>query len=150
MRWLRYCVAHPLTGRYATQQKRSFKVEKIIDQLVSQGYEVSGSNSRIRVKIGGFAGKATIRNNHYSNTFVVSSHTWIQLLSLTLVFSSIMSSLYSQWGQPELSGSVWFGLSVGIPIIIVGYVSAIISEIQLQPIRQVVRMANSQLSSPIA
>ncbi|HDY7648876.1 hypothetical protein [Vibrio vulnificus] len=125
-------------------------MEKIIDQLVSQGYEVSGSNSIIRVKIGGLAGKATIRKNHYSNTFVVSSHTWIQLLSLTLVFSSIMSSLYSQWSQPELSKSIWFGLSVGIPVIIIGYVSAIISEIQLQPIRQVVRMANSQLSSPIA
>ncbi|EPO2288612.1 hypothetical protein ACT7JZ_004557 [Vibrio parahaemolyticus] len=132
-------------------------MEEIIDQLVSQGYEISGSNSKIRVKnskirvkIGGFAGKATISKNHYSSTFVVSSHTWIQLLSLTLIFSSIMSSLYSQWGQPELSGSVWFGLSVGIPVIVVGYVSAIISEIQLQPIRQVVRMANSRLSSPIA
>ena len=57
-------------------------MEEIIDQLVAQGYEVSGSNSSIRVKM--------------------------------------------------------------------GFVSAIIAEIHLQPVRQIVRMANSKLSSPVA
>jgi len=31
-----------------------------------------------------------------------------------------------------------------------GFVSAIIAEIHLQPVRQIVRMANSKLSSPVA
>ncbi|EGU17565.1 hypothetical protein SX4_2342 [Vibrio mimicus SX-4] len=45
---------------------------------------------------------------------------------------------------------MWFSFSVGIPVVITGFVSAIIAEIQLQPIRQIVRMANSKLSLPVA
>ncbi|AYO04183.1 hypothetical protein ACPSLY_06915 [Vibrio parahaemolyticus] len=125
-------------------------MEEIIDQLVAQGYEVSGSNSSIRVKIGALTGKAIIRKNAYSNTFVVSTHTWTQLIALTLALFSILSSLFSQWGQPELSGAMWFSFSVGIPVVIMGFVSAIIAEIHLQPVCQIVRMANSKLSSPVA
>ncbi|OCP52740.1 hypothetical protein AKH05_22975 [Vibrio parahaemolyticus] len=125
-------------------------MEEIIDQLVAQGYEVSGSNSSIRVKMGALMGKAIIRKSAYSNTFVVSTHTWTQLMALTLALFSILSSLFSQWGQPELSGAMWFSFSVGIPVVIMGFVSAIIAEIHLQPVRQIVRMANSKLSSPVA
>ncbi|HHX8522958.1 TPA: hypothetical protein ACVO3F_004546 [Vibrio diabolicus] len=125
-------------------------MEEIIDQLVAQGYEVSGSNSSIRVKMGALTGKVIIRKSAYSNTFVVSTHTWTQLIALTLALFSILSSLYSQWGQPELSGAMWFSFSVGIPVVIMGFVSAIIAEIHLQPVRQIVRMANSKLSSPVA
>ncbi|EJL6960909.1 hypothetical protein NMT32_003525 [Vibrio cholerae] len=124
-------------------------MEKIIDELVAQGYEVSGSSSSIRVNMGALTGKAIIRKSVYSNTFVVT-HTWTQLIALTLVFSSILSSIFSQWGQPELSGAMWFSFSVGIPVVITGFVSTIIAEIQLQPIRQIVRMANSKLSPPVA
>lgn len=60
-------------------------MEEIIDQLVAQGYEVSGSNSSIRVKMGALTSKAIIRKSAYSNTFVVSTHTWTQLIALTLV-----------------------------------------------------------------
>ncbi len=120
-------------------RKKEFRVEKIIDELVAQGYEVSGSSSSIRVNMGVLTGKAIIRKSVYSNTFVVSTHTWTQLIALTLVFSSILSSIFSQWGQPELSGAMWFSFSVGIPVVITGFVSAIIAEIQLQPIRQIVR-----------
>ncbi|MEF1170483.1 hypothetical protein QTO07_25835, partial [Vibrio campbellii] len=109
-----------------------------------------GSNSSIRVKMGALTGKAIIRKSAYSNTFVVSTHTWTQLISLTLALFSILSSLFSQWGQPELSGAMWFSFSVGIPVVIMGFVSAIIAEIHLQPVRQIVRMANSKLSSPVA
>ncbi|NRF17525.1 MULTISPECIES: hypothetical protein [Vibrio] len=125
-------------------------MEEIIDQLVAQGYEVSGSSSSIRVKMGALTGKAIIRKSAYSNTFVVSTHTWTQLIALTLALFSILSSLFSQWGQPELSGAMWFSFSVGIPVVIMGFVSAIIAEIHLQPVRQIVRMANSKLSSPVA
>ncbi|MFH4817847.1 hypothetical protein [Vibrio alginolyticus] len=125
-------------------------MEEIIDKLVAQGYEVSGSNSSIRVKMGALTGKAIIRKSAYSNTFVVSTHTWTQLIALTLALFSILSSLFSQWGQPELSGAMWFSFSVGIPVVIMGFVSAIIAEIHLQPVRQIVRMANSKLSSPVA
>ena len=41
-------------------RKKEFRVEEIIDELVAQGYEVSGSNSSIRVKMGGLTGKAVI------------------------------------------------------------------------------------------
>ena len=122
-------------------------MEEIIDQLVAQGYEVSGDNSNIRVKMGPLTGKAIICKSAYSNTFVVSTHTWVQLIALTLLLFSILSSLFSQWGQPELSGAMWFSFSVGIPVVIMGFVSAIIAEIHLQPVRQIVRMANSKLSS---
>ncbi|HCJ6828200.1 TPA: hypothetical protein NU893_003768, partial [Vibrio cholerae] len=53
-------------------------MEKIIDELVAQGYEVSGSSSSIRVNMGALTGKAIIRKSVYSNTFVVSTHTWTQ------------------------------------------------------------------------
>ncbi|HCG1849479.1 TPA: hypothetical protein NJN00_003669, partial [Vibrio cholerae] len=46
-------------------------MEKIIDELVAQGYEVSGSSSSIRVNMGVLTGKAIIRKSVYSNTFVV-------------------------------------------------------------------------------
>uniref|UniRef100_UPI0011102DE9 hypothetical protein n=1 Tax=Vibrio cholerae TaxID=666 RepID=UPI0011102DE9 len=36
--------------------------------------------------------------------------------------------------------------SVGIPVVITGFVSAIIAEIQLQPIRQIVRMVKFKAS----
>ena len=70
-------------------------MEEIIDELVAQGYEVSGSNSSIRVKMGGLTGKAVIRKSVYSNTFVVATHTWTQLIALTLALSSILSSIFS-------------------------------------------------------
>ncbi|EGQ8176537.1 hypothetical protein RV072_004478 [Vibrio vulnificus] len=79
-------------------------MEELIDELVAQGYEVSGSNSSIRVKMGALTGKAVIRKSAYSNTFVVSTHTWTQLIVLTIALSSILSSIFSQWEQPELSG----------------------------------------------
>ncbi|ELH3492502.1 hypothetical protein RPZ97_004154 [Vibrio vulnificus] len=125
-------------------------MEEIIDELVAQGYEVSGSNSSIRVKMGGLTGKAVIRKSVYSNTFVVATHTWTQLIALTLALSSILSSIFSQWGQPELSGAMWFSFSVGIPAVLTGFVSAVISEIHLQPVRQIVRMANSKQPRPVA
>ncbi|KLN63753.1 hypothetical protein [Vibrio sp. VPAP30] len=125
-------------------------MEKIIDELIAQGYEVSGSNSSIRVRMGAVTGKVVIRKSAYSNTFVVSTHTWIQLIALTLMLSSLLSSIFSQWGQPEISGAMWFSFSIGIPIVITGFVTAIIAEIQLQPVRQIVRIANSKLSPPVA
>nr|WP_233090609.1 hypothetical protein [Vibrio sp. IB15] len=131
-------------------REKEFRVEEIIDELVAQGYEVSGSNSSIRVKMGGLTGKAVIRKSAYSNTFVVATHTWTQLIALTLVLSSTLSSILSQWGQPELSGAMWFSFSVGIPVVIMGFVSAVISEIHLQPVRQIVRMANSKQPPPVA
>ncbi|WP_434999732.1 hypothetical protein ACRZ5S_18030 [Vibrio scophthalmi] len=125
-------------------------MEEIIDELVAQGYEVSGGNSGIRVKMGGLTGKAVIRKSVYPNTFVVATHSWTQLIALTLAFSSILSSIFSQWGQPELSGAMWFSFSVGIPVVIMGFVSVVISEIHLQPVRQIVRMANSKQPPPVA
>ncbi|MFN1603162.1 hypothetical protein [Vibrio harveyi] len=125
-------------------------MEELIDELVAQGYEVSGGNSSIKVKMGALTGKAIIRKSAYSNTFVVSTHTWTQLIALTIALSSILSSIFSQWDQPELSGAMWFSFSVGIPVVIMGFVSAIIAEIHLQPVRQIVRMANSKLSPPVA
>ncbi|BBL92391.1 hypothetical protein VroAM7_50440 (plasmid) [Vibrio rotiferianus] len=125
-------------------------MEEIIDELVAGGYEVSGSNSSIRVKMGGLTGKAIIRKSAYSNTFVVSTHTWTQLIALTIALSSILSSIFSQWGQEELSGATWFSFSVGIPVVIMGFVSAIIAEIHLLPVRKIVRIANSKLSPPAA
>ena len=80
--------------RYATQEK-GVSSGRIIDELVAQGYEVSGSNSSIRVKMGGLTGKAVIRKSVYSNTFVVATHTWTQLIALTLALSSILSSIFS-------------------------------------------------------
>ncbi|OAJ94236.1 hypothetical protein [Vibrio bivalvicida] len=124
-------------------------MEKIIDELIAQGYEVSGSNSSIRVRMGAVTGKVVIRKSAYSNTFVVSTHTWIQLIALTLMLSSLLSSIFSQWGQPEISGAMWFSFSIGIPIVITGFVTAIIAEIQLQPVRQIVRIVNSKLSPPV-
>ncbi|MGR5325862.1 hypothetical protein ACP3VZ_19125 [Vibrio sp. PNB22_2_2] len=125
-------------------------MEKIIDELVAQGFEISGNDSSVRVKMGALTGKAIIRKSAYSNTYVVSTHTWIQLLGLTLVLSSILSSILSEWGQPEVSGSMWFSIVIMIPIIIASFISVIVSEIQLQPVRQIVRMANSKLSRPVA
>ncbi|KFA99521.1 hypothetical protein [Vibrio sp. ER1A] len=125
-------------------------MEEIIDQLVALGYEVSGNDVSIRVKMSALTGKAIIRKSAYSNTFVVSTHTWTQLIALTLLLSSILSSIFSQWEQPELSTAMWFSFCVGIPVVIKGFASAIIAEIHLQPIRQIVRMANSKLSSPVA
>ncbi|EGQ9976229.1 hypothetical protein FWP56_22305 [Vibrio vulnificus] len=125
-------------------------MEKIIDELVAQGFEVSGNDSSVRVKIGALTGKAIIRKSAYSNTFVVSTHTWIQLLGLTLVLASNLSSVLSEWGQPEVSSSLWFSIVIIIPITIACFISIIISEIQLQPVRQIVRMANSKLSRPVA
>ncbi|CAH8189362.1 conserved hypothetical protein [Vibrio aestuarianus] len=125
-------------------------MEEIIDELVAQGYEVSGGNSSIRVKMGGLTGKALIRKSVYSNTFVVVTHSWTQLIALTLAFSSILSSIFSQWGQPELSGAMWFSFSIGIPVVIMGFVSVVIVEIHLQPVRQIVRMANSKQPPPVA
>ncbi|MCD1213177.1 hypothetical protein B4946_18000, partial [Vibrio cholerae] len=37
-------------------RKKEFRVEKIIDELVAQGYEVSGSSSSIRVNMGALTG----------------------------------------------------------------------------------------------
>ncbi|WP_162674670.1 hypothetical protein [Vibrio variabilis] len=124
-------------------------MEKVIDELVAQGYEVSGSDSSVRVKIGALTGKAVIRKSAYSNTFVISTHTWAQLLSLTLLLSAVLSSLLSQWGQVEASWSMWFSIVIAIPMIIAGFISVIISEIQLQPVRKIVRLANSKLSRPV-
>ncbi|MFA0519968.1 hypothetical protein AB4501_23770, partial [Vibrio sp. 10N.222.55.E8] len=72
------------------------------------------------------------------------------VIALTLAFSSILSSIFSQWGQPELSGAMWFSFSIGIPVVIMGFVSVVIAEIHLQPVRQIVRMANSKQPPPVA
>ncbi|WP_252040101.1 hypothetical protein [Vibrio sp. SCSIO 43145] len=36
-------------------------MEQIVDELIAQGYEVTGSDSMIQVKLGGLSGKAGIR-----------------------------------------------------------------------------------------
>ena len=121
-------------------------MENIIDELVAQGFEVSGGDSGIKVKISAITGKATIRKNAYSNRFVVSSHSWVQLAGLSLIFFSILLSLFSFWGQSTPSGTLLYIVSIGIPLVFSGFVSVIIAEIQLQPVRQIVRMANMRLS----
>tara|TARA_Y100001956_G_scaffold46813_1_gene45490 strand:- start:665 stop:1051 length:387 start_codon:yes stop_codon:yes gene_type:complete len=121
-------------------------MENIIDELVAQGFEVSGGDSGIKVKISAITGKATIRKNAYSNRFVVSSHSWVQLAGLSLTFFSILLSLFSFWGQSTPSGTLLYIVSIGIPLVFSGFVSVIIAEIQLQPVRQIVRMANMRLS----
>lgn len=121
-------------------------MENIIDELVAQGYEVSGGDSGIKVKISAITGKAIIRKNAYSNRFVVSSHSWVQLAGLSLIFFSILLSLFSFWGESTLSGSLLYIVSIGIPLVFLGFVSVIIAEIHLQPVRQIVRMTNMKLS----
>ncbi|USD33756.1 MULTISPECIES: hypothetical protein [Vibrio] len=122
-------------------------MEQIVDELIAQGYEVTGSDSMIQVKLGGLSGKAGIRKSTYSNSYVFTNNTVLMLIINTALLSSFLSSLYiGLLEQKDFDVYNWATLTIGIPSIIAGYICLIISEIQMQPIRKIVRLANAKIS----
>ncbi|MCG9786837.1 hypothetical protein L1D61_06720 [Vibrio mediterranei] len=122
-------------------------MEPIVDELIAQGYEVTGSDSMLQVKLGGLSGKAGIRKSTYSNTYVFTNNTVLMLIINTGLLSSILSSLYIGFlEQKNFDVYNWGLVTVGAPLIIAGYICLIIREIQMQPIRRIVRLANVKVS----
>ncbi|MFH0261354.1 hypothetical protein ACGRH2_13185 [Vibrio barjaei] len=122
-------------------------MEPIVDELVAQGYEVTGSDSMLQVKLGGLSGRAGIRKSTYSNTYVFTNNTVLMLIINTGLLSSILSSLYIGFlEQKNFDVYNWGLVTVGVPLIIAGYICLIIREIQMQPIQRIVRLANVKVS----
>ncbi len=105
----------------------------------------------LQVKLGSLSGTAGIRKSSYSNIYVFTNNTVLMLVINTGLLSSILSSLYI--GLLELKNFdvySWGLVTVGVPLIIVGYICLIISEIQMQPIRRIVWLANVKVSRTLA
>ncbi|KGY09657.1 MULTISPECIES: hypothetical protein [Vibrio] len=122
-------------------------MEELVDDLLAHGYMVSGDGSRVLVKGIDLSGKAIIKLDANTNTFVISSHTCWQFAVYIALLNMIMSTIFGLIKHPNVDKVDWLLLVVGVPLVLTGFVSMIIGEINVQPIRKIVRLANAKRSS---
>ncbi|MGF1721088.1 hypothetical protein L4D20_13705 [Vibrio kyushuensis] len=119
-------------------------MEMIIDELASRGYEVSGSDTLLTVKLGTLTNRVVIRKSLYTNSIEVSAGEGWQLFSYSLLIAMLVLEITRYFLDPnKILGSLSIAYLVcGIPAVLAGYIGIIITEIRMIPIREVVRKAN--------